>query len=321
MKISKNGDTPSQQSSTNGAKRVTGKSVRNITQLTVIANDKEKIRLVFDLTESTPDTWTRLGFDEQLIEGDYLIPSVIGKVTHFNANGKEIVRDDLPKESVPVTFWATWKDWHGYSHSGYKTRDYDKYPRQYIPAPSAELQILEIESKYYVGTEVINLSKHNSERTLHLMNLMLECFGEFQIIDADTEKVLGTKVRTLQWEIFPKGKYPWSKTKEIVKNYTNRLEPLEKELIEARIKEISGFDPDFAASGNGGFSGYFAFGFEEKGIFVLESVHLDNATYIFGDDWEALSKLTKNEIINGSTDFKRIIHNESWIWRIHRLLK
>lgn len=321
MKISTNGDTPSQQSSTNGAKRVTGNSLRNITQLTVIAKDKEKIRLVFDLTVSTSDVWTRLGFREQLVAGDYLIPSVIGKITDFNANGKEIVRDDLPKESVSVSFWATWKDWHRNSHSGYKTRDFDKYPREYVPAPSAELQILEIESKYFVSTEEINLSSHNSERTLHLMNLMLECFGEFQIIDADTEKILGTKVRRLQWEILPKGKYPWSVTKDIVNKYTSSLNPKDKAVVEARIKEISGFNPDFAASGNGGFSGYFAFGFEEKGIFVLESVHLDNATYIFGDDWEALSKFTKNEIINGSADFKRIIHNESWIWRIHHLLK
>lgn len=307
--------------SKNGAKKVKGKSVRNITQLSVIAKDKENIRLVFELTGSESEVWTRLGFEEQLAEGDYLIPSVIGKITQFNVNGREIVRDDLPKESVSVTFWATWEDWHGYSHSGYKTRDFDKYPREYVPAPSAELQILEIESKYYVSTEEINLSKHNTERTLHLMNLMLECFGEFQIIDADTEQILGVKIRTLQWEIFPKGKYPWSKTQAIVKKYTNNLEPQDKALIEARLKEISGFNPDFVASGNGGFSGYFAFGFEEKKIFILESVHLDNATYIFGDDWETLSKLTKNEIINGSADFRRIIHNDSWVWSIQRLLK
>ena len=48
--ISKNGDISSKQMNTNGAKKVKGKSVRNITQLSVIAKDKENIRLVFELT-------------------------------------------------------------------------------------------------------------------------------------------------------------------------------------------------------------------------------------------------------------------------------
>lgn len=320
-KSSENGNQPSEQTSTNGAKKVKGKYARSIKQLLLIAKDKENIRLVFNLTGSSSEIWTRLGFEEKLKLGDYLIPSSIERVTEFNANGKEIVRDDLPKESIPVTFHGSWKDWHGYEHSGYKTRYFDKYPREYISAPSEELHILEIETKYFVSTDIIDLAKGDKTRTLHLMNLMLECFGEFQVIDADAEQILGIKVRRLQWEILPKGKYPWAKSKDIVKKYTENLKPSEKKLVEKRIKEISDFNPDFMASGNGGFSGYFAFGFEEKEIFVLESVHLDNATYIFGENWEKLSKLTKNEILSGVAEFDRIIHNDSWSRKIRQLLR
>ena len=63
------------------------------------------------------------------------------------------------------------------------------------------------------------------------------------------------------------------------------------------------------------------FGFPKKGIYLLESVHLGNATYIFGDDWEKLSKLSKKEILDENLHKDRIVHRKLWHFNIMKILK
>jgi hypothetical protein len=57
-----------------------------------------------------------------------------------------------------------------------------------------------------------------------------------------------------------------------------------------------------------GFNGYIVFGYADLGLFVLESLEHGNATYVFGQDWEQLSALTKKEILHGGLQEERIIH-------------
>ena len=73
--------------------------------------------------------------------------------------------------------------------------------------------------------------------------------------------------------------------------------------------------------GRGGFSGYVVFGFPEKNIYVLESAYTGNATYIFDERWEQLSKMTKAEILNEQLQTDRIIHRVGWNRRIDDLLR
>lgn len=75
---------------------------------------------------------------------------------------------------------------------------------------------------------------------------------------------------------------------------------------------INAYKPDFIGVGHGGFNGYFVFGFENKNVYILESVFLDNATYVFKENWEHLSELTKNEIINNDIEHIRVIHDKRW---------
>lgn len=53
---------------------------------------------------------------------------------------------------------------------------------------------------------------------------------------------------------------------------------------------------------------------------VLESIYLNNATYVFRDDWESLSKLSKSQIINGDVEYERVIHDSHWAENIGRIL-
>ena len=52
----------------------------------------------------------------------------------------------------------------------------------------------------------------------------------------------------------------------------------------------------------------------------MENVIYGNATYVFEDDWEQFSQLTKAEIIQNSLVKRRIEHRSGWEAEIRRLL-
>ena len=43
-----------------------------------------------------------------------------------------------------------------------------------------------------------------------------------------------------------------------------------------------------------------------------ESIYPNNATYVFADNWQELSQLTKAQILNGGLQNARLIHKENW---------
>ncbi len=301
--------------------KVKGKSVRTLTKLINLAKELKSIRLVFNTSSANPETWMRVGFDRSLTTGDYLMPQCLGKATLFNANGKEVIRKDLPKEPQPRSFYTTWQDWHGQEHSGIQTRNIDMYPREYILAPSEILTIIELNNIKYIATDSTTVTSGNDVRNLHLMNIMLECFEEFEIVDEQQGFVIGSKLRQLQWDVLPPGKYPWEYAKTLVGKVTQKLKESERKVVESRMELITKYNPDFIATGRGGFSGYFVYGFELINKFILESIHLDNATYVFEEEWEKLSRLTKNEIINGAISHQRIIHDQKWHSQLRKLME
>jgi hypothetical protein len=289
-----------------------GKSVRSLSKLLVFTEKHPKVRFAFNVDGVDPSIWTKLGFDTVLEPGDCLIPSCIGRASTFNAHGKEVIRKDLPMVNKSFPVFTSWQDWHGQTHSGIQYRDRDVYQREYIPAPSEFLYVIEMDSSFYIATREIDIPREAEVNVLHLANLMLECFGEFDSIDARSGIKVGTRLKRLQWEVLPPGPYPWSKAKPLVDAYTEHLDESARELIGYRMGTIAGYKPGFLATGRGGFNAYFVYGFEDQGVYLLESAHLDNATYVFKEDWERLSQLTKSEIINGDIPHARIVHNRKW---------
>jgi len=289
---------------------VKGKSLRTLTKLIKASSGLNNIRLAVRASNFPSEKWLSLGFNQNLEIGDHLIPEHCGKITLFNSNGREIIRKDLPKQQQSRTIYATWKDWHGYEHSGFQNRNYEMYPREYVLAPAEFLYVFEVGGEKYVTSSETKVS--DEIRTLHIATLMLECFGEFEIIDVATSSVSETKLRRLHWDILPPGEYPWVRAAPLITKATEKLSEPDQKVIEARMKHLAGYTPDFLATGRGGFTGYLVYGFSSRNIFILESIHLDNATYAFEDNWEEFSMLTKNEIINGAVAHERVIHDRKW---------
>lgn len=292
--------------------KFTGKSVRSLTKLIKASGDASKVRFTIKIDNITKDLLVNLGFDAVVEVGDYLVPSVIGKFTDFNVNGRINIRKDLPKEPEAVMYHGTSRDWHGGIHSSVRTRSVDMYPRENIPAPSETLEIITIHDELFVSSEEIDLNDANETNNIHVTNLMLECFSEFEIYDVSKGQIVGPRLKQLKWDILPAGECPWNKARAIILERTKHLEENDRKVIEHRVKFISSKTPDFMATGRAGFSGYFVYGFKKQDVYVLESMALDNATYVFNSQWEAISKLTKSEIINSDLVHKRIVHNKVW---------
>jgi hypothetical protein len=53
----------------------------------------------------------------------------------------------------------------------------------------------------------------------------------------------------------------------------------------------------------------------------MENMIYGNATYVFGDNWAELSKLSKAEIIQQNLQEKRLVHRKNWPFLIAKLLK
>mgnify|MGYP001573153428 FL=1 len=167
----------------------------------------------------------------------------------------------------------------------------------------------------------IEKNEKNKELLLHVINLYLEIFGECQFFTDGLETIMRTPIIRLNWEVLPKGEMPWEQFKK-------RIEPLIKHapkgnqpILEYRLETINTFGPDFRAIGRGGFHGYIIHGFSGKNLFVLESIYYGNATYVFDEKWEDLSKRTKAEILSEKLQKERIIHSERWKNKVINLMK
>lgn len=305
---------------TQGAAMIKGQSIKNIARLIAEAKGANNVIFVIRQDFITPVLQKETGIHFLQNDGDSILASDIGKVSSFNISGREVKRKDLPLIKKTVPQYRTWKDWHGKEHDGIQHRTMDVYPIDFISPPSEKLSLKDIDGVMYISTHPINLTG-NPTPTIHLANLLLEYFGEFEIFDLLKHKISSTPTRQLQWEILPQGKYPWNKASGFITPYLTKLSQSEKGVIEHRMREICKYEPDFLATGRGGYSGYFVYGFTAKKLHFLESIHLNNATYVFGDNWEDLSSLSKEKIINGEYEHSRIIHDKQWIGKIRQLLR
>jgi hypothetical protein len=271
----------------------------------------ERFRIVSPAPLSVED-WLELGFDTSPTEGDAVIPTPVGPVSTFNASGREIVRRDLPKVSQSRMVWSSWKDWHGNPHSGLQIRSQDVYQRDLVPPPEEYISVLRSGTELVISSRPMDVAVDEEGAIVHVINLFLELFGEVSITSADPKSSASLAVKRLNWRVLPPGEYPFARAKEELKEFFRHLQEGVREVVESRIRSVTQYNPDFIAVGVGGFREYVVFGFRTRGVYVLESPTLGNATYVFKNDWSQLSSLSKKQILDGSLHEARLIHNHRW---------
>ena len=300
---------------------ITKKRIRNIWPYLNLFETGQEIFFSIPILEDDIEKLIEIGFTPDLIPGEQILPKSIGNISHYNAEGKYLKRKDLPMETAYRQIEWKWKDWGGNEHSKIVDIPYKRYKRYFIEPPSEELTIVEAETGKIILSRGIIKSTENEDDIRHLINLFLEIFGKCEILTSDLTPPLRPEIRRLNWNILPPGEYPWERVENEVRKIINRQPRGNQPVIRYRIETISNYRPDFIAIGRGGFNNYLVFGFNEKNLYLLESTREGNATYVFRDDWEILSQLTKKEILTNDLQEERIIHREGWDNNIRRLLQ
>ncbi len=128
-------------------------------------------------------------------------------------------------------------------------------------------------------------------------------------------------IRHVNWTLLPPGQHPLSRVRQHVIDTLESRSPRESAPVLFRHETLASSSPDEVYIGEQGFRSYVAYIFKTKGLAVLESSMLDNATYVFDLEWHQLSQMTKGEILQGNLHRHRIIHTKSWQDRIRQLLQ
>lgn len=269
----------------------------------------------------------KIGFSFPLNEGDSMLPSPsFGKVSQVNAEGSFIIHKDQPMETAyRVAEWH-WKEWSGRydTTDNFKLVDvpYKRYPRTFVSPFAVEITALKnTKGELMLVSPFIVYSDENKALLTHTINLFLEIFGECQILTDDLKELVKSQIRKLNWRILPVGKMPWEQLSKQLKPLVDLAKEGNRPFILHRLEKVYGYTPDFTAVGTAGFKGYVIFGFPNKNIYLCESIYYGNATYVFAEKWEDLSKRTKAEILSANLQKDRIIHRvNQWDKRIEKLL-
>jgi hypothetical protein len=305
---------------------IIGKRIRSLERH--LAAVKQGTTLVFakGVDSRDADLLGEIGFSKQMEEGETVLPSPrFGPISRFNADGKERVHRDRPMETAHRQAEWTWQEWNGPYDTVERSKivdiPYQRYPRTVIPPPSVELAIRKRQGISFIVTPPIEFSEKNKDTVLHYINLMLELFGVTEVLMEDLQDLITqVPVKSLNWKVLPPGEWPWKRIKPEVEKILDTASKGNRPVIEHRLETVSQYGAEFVAIGRAGFRGYIIFAFPKRTLYVLESAYTGNATYVFSEDWERLSKLTKAEILQGNLQEDRIIHRQGWENRLRSLL-
>ena len=282
--------------------------------------NKEEIdnikQLRVKVDELSQDKVINIGFSKKLEVGEMVVPKVIGPITYFNVYGKEIINKN-EKEDRDIYRPYHIMDWHGQYHDGIAYERRKCYKREFINPYEMELIIVEQKETKYVTNKEIS---KDANKLKFAMNLLLEIFGEFEII-YNEEKINYGEIKRLNWNVLPRGKYPWEKLYPYIKNNLDNMQETKAKIAKKNIEKITQYNSKFVAIGRSGFSGYIIYGFNKENKVILESMEIDNATYVLNENWENISKLTKAEILKNNLHEKRIIHTKRWNEEIETVIK
>lgn len=297
------------------------KRIRNIARHLGHLPEGQRLRVVVD---STPDRLVRVGFDDP-VEGDAVLPSAIGPITRFNAEGRYIVHRDRPKEERYITTiewsWEQWLPGGGTETvTDYKAIYRSCYPRTFVAPPAIELTFMAVVGSGYIVSDELLWSSATSDEVQHAVNVFLELFGSCDVRTQDLASVKPPPIRRVNWHLLPSGQYPWSAIREHVQQAIGRRSARYAGPVMWRHQVLGLLEPDAVYVGAGGVRDYVAFVFPKKKLAILESTKGGNATYVFGDDWQTVSRLTKAEVLTGGLHRDRIIHGSDWEDRIRRLV-
>jgi len=287
--------------------------INSLTHLSRI-NRGTNIKICVDNVSRFSKELKIFGFNEEDGHGVTILPAVFNRYSLRNAEQYFTIDKSLPKENYIQTLYWTRHEWAGRGETREVSDFVDivrqRYHRDYHPPYSVYFTLIISDNQKRIESNEIMFCQENYEIIINTINMLLGLFRECWI-ESDNEEKSVHSIK-LDWDILPPGDYPWERIKEDLATICRHSTRTQKHMMLRNCEEINKLKPDFRAYGRAGFRGYVVFGFTQKNLFILESIFPNNATYVFENDWEELSKLTKAEILNENLHKTRIIHNANW---------
>lgn len=270
---------------------------------------------------------TEMGFGIPLVPGQRLLPPARkGSACRRNAEGFDIIHRDQPMETAYRQV-----EWHWTQFAGrYGTEEmskivdvpYQRYPRTHVAPYSIELEIKVRDDGqvFVVAGPFINDEAHVAVAT-NTANMLRETLGSCEVLGKDLSNWVSAPVRRLHWQLLPPGKNPWESAKSALEKMIECAPAGNQGVFRARLTAVGEKKPDFVAIGIGGFEGYTVFGFVKQELCVLECPQVNNATYVLPmESWEAVSQMTKAQILDAQAHKARIVHTRSWFDALEKVL-
>ncbi len=255
-----------------------------------------------------------------------LPPEKVGKYSYKNIYGYEVVRRDLPKEtlhrSVETPNW-------GDSYYGTHTVElpYEKYPRDYF---SPEYIRIKIDSKkltdnqYLLTFEIEQVLDKESvdfdKELLKCLNILQENIGICGVQKSGTSLEDYLQSVNVSWELLP----PGTRDEAINHIFSNRKTPNDEQKKTAgeRYDFFMKLNPQKLVVGFSGTQRYFGALIEDH-LIVFENIEYGNAIYIMFDGWQDLSRRTRTELLSGryGVNFERVLHITGWKQKVINIVE
>jgi hypothetical protein len=241
-----------------------------------------------------------------------------GPFSNRNANGYEVVRKDLPKEThYNYIESPNWGDWSRGSHT--VALPYEKYPRDFYAPRLSELHIERINTnpdaasftfRFKTSDVLDRQNEFFGDQLLEVINFLREnvgCYG-IQAHDAPLSDYL--RELRVSWELLP----PGSRDDVFAFIFRGRTStPEEEKIVEDRYDFLMSLEPQKLIVGTSGMERYFGALVADNRV-LFENLRYGNAAYVMYERWEELSQRSRTELMSGRYGHSvvRVVHTPGW---------
>ena len=248
-------------------------------------------------------------------------PRDSGKFAQRNLDGWEEKRKDRPKEPRDISSWAP--SWNGAGHHlvsrTVQAWPIDSHPAKLLTITADVIQPLKDSAivRFRVD-QPLNRNDINFASDLNFnMRLLKETVGHTSIYPADMSDEDFARIQHVDWELLPRGS-----SDLVLERLANQTAVDQTRLDVAcdRLRILDLLEHDGFIVGRGKFSRYFGAKFGDR-LVALESLEYGNAMYVFEENWEQLSQLSRSELIKRRDErVHRIPHISGWQSVIRKIL-